>query len=207
MASDTSPAIIVKEGQAIVTEGTQVQDEQAQKAYEGVATKHDGAKESIFPPFDQSTYGAQLFWLALTFGALYLLMKKIALPRIGEILEVRRDRIEGDLAEAERLRQKTDQAISSYENELAKSKAKAHEIAEETRSSIKEELAVKRSEVEDDLTKKLSIAEARIQKTKADALLNVDEIATDTVIDLVTKLSSKVSAKAAKDAVSRIVKG
>src|SRR5690606_23669808 len=64
----------------------------------------DDHGSGVFPPFDPSTYASQLVWLAVTFGALYLLMSKIALPRIGEILEVRRDRIESDLAEADRLR-------------------------------------------------------------------------------------------------------
>ncbi len=204
MAGDTKTTVVDKDGNAIIVDGKPVSNDQA---YEASSVAHDDAQSDVFPPFDQSTYGPQLFWLALSFGVLYLLMSKVALPKIGEILEVRRDRIEGDLAEAERLRQKTDQAISSYEAELAKSKAKAHEIAEDTRTTIKDELAEKRSEVEADLTKKLSIAEARIQKTKSDALLNVDEIATDTVIELVTKLNTKVSAKLASDAVAKILKG
>ena len=203
MAGDTtSTTVIVKDGQAIVGEKPQ-----GNEAYQTSTQYDSGAKDTVFPPFDSSTFGPQLFWLALTFGILYLLMSKVALPRIGQILEVRRDRIEGDLAEAERLRQKTDQAIESYETELAKSRAKSHEIAEETRNKIKEELAAKRNEVEADLSKKLSIAETRIEQTKTDALKNVDEIATDTVVDLVTKLSAKVSVKEAKSAVSKIVKG
>ena len=43
-----------------------------------------------FPPFDAHTFASQLFWLALAFIALYLLMSRIALPRIGSILEARR---------------------------------------------------------------------------------------------------------------------
>ena len=53
-----------------------------------------------FPPFDKQTFPSQLFWLTLTFVALYLLMSRIALPRIDSILERRRARIAGDLAEA-----------------------------------------------------------------------------------------------------------
>jgi len=201
MAGATNTTIIIAESNPVVVQ-TQTDGE---TTYEASTQAHGGVKESIFPPFDSSTYGAQLFWLAITFGALYIIMSKVALPRIGEILEVRRDRIEGDLAEAERLRQKTDQAIESYEAELAQSKAKAHEIAEETRNKIKDELASKRSEVEADLAKKLTNAESRIQKTKTEALSNVGEIATDTVIDLVSKLSSKINKKAASDAVAKIV--
>jgi len=162
---------------------------------------------AIFTPFDPGTFGPQLFWLALTFGTLYLLMSRVALPRIGEILEVRRDRIEGDLAEAERLRQKTDLAIETYETELASARAKSHAIADKTRSEIKEQLDGKRRDVEADLAKQVASAEARIQKTKTEALTNVDQIAAETAVVLVSKLTSKVSIKDARSAVVAVVKG
>ena len=164
-------------------------------------------KDSVFPPFDTTTFGPQLFWLAITFGLLYIMMSKVALPRIGEILEVRRDRIEGDLAEAERLRQKTEQAIETYKTELADARAKSHGIAEETRNRIKAQMNEKKLEVEADLAKQVASAEARILKTKTDALSNVDQIATDTAMALVEKLTGKVSVKTARSAVDAVVKG
>jgi len=169
-------------------------------------TSHN-VEGAIFPPFDPGTFGPQLFWLAISFGALYLLMSKVALPRIGEILEVRRDRIEGDLAEAERLRQKTDQAIESYESELATARAKSHALADKNRNEVKEQLDKKRREVETDLARQVASAEARIQKTKTEALTNVEQIAADTAVALVGKLTGKVSIKDARLAVSAAVKG
>ena len=190
------------------SEGTTivVESEHGEETTTGTSS-HDVKDSGVFPPFDSSTFGPQLFWLALTFGALYLLMSKVALPRIGEILEVRRDRIEGDLAEADRLRKKTDQAIASYEAELAEARAKSQTIAEETRAGLKADIDAKRAEVEADLAKKVAVAESRIQKTKADALSNVDDIAADTAVALVSKLTGKVSAKEARSAVASVVKG
>ena len=159
-----------------------------------------------FPPFDSTTFASQLLWLAITFGALYLLMSRVALPRIGEILEVRRDRIESDLAEAERMRQKTDQALEDYEQALADAKSKAQGIAEETRAKVKAELGTKREKVEADLGKKVAEAEARIQGTKTEALGNVSEIAAETAQALVAQLVGKVPVKAARDAVAKVVK-
>ncbi|HUV32026.1 MAG TPA: F0F1 ATP synthase subunit B [Devosiaceae bacterium] len=169
------------------------------------AEVHGGPPE-IFPPFNVATYGSQLLWLALSFGALYLLMSRVALPRIGEILEIRRDRIEGDLAEAERLRQRTEQAIESYEQALAEARRKAHGIAEETRAGIRADLAEKRAAVEAELAGKMATAEARIQQTKTDALSNVEEIATDTATTLVSQILGRVPAKSIKDAVKAVAK-
>lgn len=186
--------------------GNVVDDHGAVDTHTGTEAAADHGSD-VFPPFDSSTFGPQLFWLAITFGTLYLLMSKIALPRIGEILEVRRDRIEGDLAEAERLRQKTDQAIESYEAELGEARAKSHAIADETRNKIKADMDDKRREVEADLAKQVASAETRILKTKTDALANVDQIAADTAVTLVSKLSGKVSIKDARSAVASVVKG
>lgn len=160
----------------------------------------------VFPPFDASTYPSQLLWLAITFAALYFIMKKVALPRIGEILEERRDRIEGDLAEAERLRQKTDQAIASYEAALAEARSNAHKIAEQARGENKAKLDAERAKVEANLSKKVAAAEERIAETKAEAMGHVDEIAAETAQAVVAQLVGKVPVKSARDAVAKVSK-
>jgi F-type H+-transporting ATPase subunit b len=175
--------------------------------HEGTEAHGGEVHSSVFPPFDPSTFGSQLLWLALAFGALYLLMSRVALPRIGEILEVRRDRIEGDLAEADRMRQKTDQAIEAYETALAEAKSKAHTIAEETRNAMKADLEAKQKAVSDDLADKMSTAEARIAEAKSAAMEHVGEIATETAQALVTPLIGKVTVTATKSAVAKVVKG
>jgi hypothetical protein len=63
-----------------------------------------------FPPFETSTFPSQLLWLAITFGLFYLFLQKVVLPRIGGILEVRRDRIAQDLDQAARMREESDAA-------------------------------------------------------------------------------------------------
>ena len=45
-------------------------------------------RRSILP-----LYPSQLLWLAITFGLFYLFLKRVVVPRIGGILEVRQDRI------------------------------------------------------------------------------------------------------------------
>ena len=160
----------------------------------------------VFPPFDASTYPSQLRWLAITFAALYFIMKRVALPRIGEILEERRDRIEGDLAEAERLRQKTDQAIASYEAALAEARSNAHKIAEKARGENKAKLDAERAKVEANLSKKVAAAEERIAETKAEAMGHVDEIAAETAQAVVAQLVGKVPVKSARDAVAKVSK-
>ena len=132
-----------------------------------------------FPPFDSTHFGSQVLWLAITFGLLYYLMSKLALPRIAGILEGRHDRIEGDWAEAKRLKEETDEAIAAYEQALGEARAKAGAIARTTRAKLDAEVEVKRQAVEAELADKLAEAEARIRDIKAEALGHVSEIATE----------------------------
>ncbi len=168
------------------------------------AATEAGAHESgVFPPFDPASFPSQLLWLAVSFGAFYLLMSKIALPRIGGILENRKAIIDADLAAADASRQKTDAAIAAYEAALADAKAKAQGIANETREAIQADLAAKRSAVEADLSAKVTAAESRIAATKSEALTHVDEIAVETAQTVVTQLVGDVSADSVRAAVAK----
>ena len=86
-----------------------------------------------FPPFDATTFASQLLWLTLTFVALYLLMARVALPRVGAIIENRRQRVAGDLADAQRFKDQSDSAIAAYEKALADARGRAQTLANEAR--------------------------------------------------------------------------
>lgn len=206
MAGNTTKIIIVAQAEDAAAPGA----EGTHEVVEGAVADGDlhAATEEhsdVFPPFDPAGFGGQLFWLALTFIFLYLVMSRLALPRIGGILETRRTRIEGDLKEAERLRVETDRALASYEAALADARGNAHTIAEETRTSIKADIDNKRRNVEADLAARVTAAEAAIQQSKVAAMGNVDAIAAETAQELVAKLSGKVTTQQARKAVAQVI--
>ena len=180
-----------------------------QETQEGTEAGHSAqAQGGTFPPFDTTTYPSQLLWFAITFGLLYYVMSRVALPRIADILETRRDRIAGDLSEAERLKRETDDAIAAYEQALAEAKNKAHGIAQTARDKAKQDIDNKRLAVEDDLAEKMAEAEARIAQVKADALGEVDEIAQETASAVITQLvGGRTTKKAISDAVAAAKSG
>lgn len=167
------------------------QAEHAQPAETHAGTEaHGGAKHGgTFPPFDSATFAGQLFWLAIFFGLLYWLMKKIAIPRVANILEGRAERIDGDLAEARRLQAESKAAIEAYEKALADARAKAQAIASETRERVAKESEENRKRIEADLNAKLEAAEAKIASTKTQALTNVRGIAVDAASAIVERLT------------------
>ncbi len=149
---------------------------------------HGEAGGSAFPPFDSATFASQLLWLAITFGLFYYIMAKVVLPRLGGILEDRRDRIAGDLAEAEQLKRDSDEAIAAYEQALAEARQNAHGIAQSTRDKLNAEVAAKREAAEAGLAEKIAEADSRIAEIKDRAIEQVGAVATETAEALVTTL-------------------
>ena len=159
------------------------------------------------PQLDFSSYAPQLVWLFITFTFLYLFLSKIALPRIGGVIEQRRDRIADDLDEAARFRAQTDDAITAYETSLAQAKAKASGIAQETRDALSAETDKERAKIEAVLTKKAEEAEVRISATKQKALGNIKEVAAETAQAIVQKLiGAKITKKTAGASVTTAMK-
>ncbi|WP_040588296.1 F0F1 ATP synthase subunit B [Allomesorhizobium alhagi] len=141
-----------------------------------------------FPPFDSSTFPSQLLWLAITFGLFYLFLKRVVLPRVGGILEVRRDRIAQDLDQAARMKSEADAAVAAYEQELAEARAKSNAIAQQARDKAKADADAERRTVEATLESKLAEAEARIASIKASAMKEVGAIAEQTAATIVQEL-------------------
>ena len=102
----------------------------------GAHTEADGGHGGAFPPFDSSTFASQLVSLAIAFVALYLIVSRIALPRVASVIDARQNVIEGDLADAQKLKDESDAALKAYENELAAARARAHAISAETREKL-----------------------------------------------------------------------
>ena len=156
-----------------------------------------------FPPFNPQYYPSQILWLAITFGLFYLFLKKVVLPRVGGILEVRRDRIAGDLDQAALMKAEADAAVAAYEQELAAARSKAGAIGQEARDSAKAEAEAQRKVIEKELESKLAESEARIASIKSAAMNEVGSIAEDTAVAIVQQL---VGGKADKAAVVAAVK-
>ena len=156
-----------------------------------------------FPPFDPTTFAPQLVWLAISFAALYLIMSRIALPRVGSVLTERRERIQRDLAEAERLKGETDAALATYEKSLADARSKAQGMAKDMRDKVAADMDRERQRVDDANASKLAETETRIADTKARALANVEQLAAETAGAIVERLiGQQVNADDIKKAVA-----
>ena len=141
-----------------------------------------------FPPFDRQNFPSQLFWLAITFIALYVLMARIALPRIESILTARRARIDDDLTQAQRFKELSDTALAAHEKALSDARSRAQALANETRASAAAEAEVRRREMDSKLSLHIAEAERTIATKRSAAMTNVRAIAGEAAGAIVERL-------------------
>ena len=150
---------------------------------EAPAEKHE------FPPFQKDTFASQLVSLLIAFVALYLIVSRIALPRVGGVIDERQNTIDGDLAAAQKLKDESDGALKTYESELAAARSRARAIGAETREKLNAASEAERKTLEERLAVKLADAEKTIASTREAAMSNVRGIATDAAAAIVQRLT------------------
>src|ERR1700757_3916390 len=172
-------------------------------------TEADGGEHNgSFPPFDPSTFPSQLVSLAIAFVALYLIVSRIALPRVGGVIDARQKAIEGDLAQAQKLKDESEAALKAYESELAAARSRAQAISTETREKLNAASEAERKTLEDQLAHKLADAEKTIAATRTGAMSNVRSIAADAAGAIVQRLTGIApDGKAVQAAVDGTLKG
>ena len=149
---------------------------------------------TAFPPFQTEYFPSQLLWLTISFVLLYVLMAKIALPRIGAIMAERSKLIGDDLAAAERLKEQSNAAHAAYEKSLAEARGRAQAMASATREKQASEAGAAQKRLEAQLHDRLTAAEQSITATRAAAMGDVRTIAADTASAIVERLIGKAPA-------------
>lgn len=166
------------------------------------------AEKREFPPFQKDTFASQMVSLLIAFVALYLIVSRIALPRVGEVIDARANTIEGDLADAQKLKDQSDAALKSYESELAAARGRAQAIGAETREKLNAASEAERKALEEKLSLKLAEAEKTIDSTRQAAMSNVRGIAADAATAIVQRLSGvQPDAQSVNSAVDASLKG
>jgi len=159
------------------------------------------------PQLDPAVFTPQVIWLAITFVVLYFLVSRLIMPRMSAVFEQREDRIEGNLARAERIREEAAQILAAYEKMIADARADAHALLLETASQIAAESARRQSEYAHKLSEQEAAAEARIRAAKTQALADLSSIAGDVAAAMAAKLTgTSVDTAQARQTVDQVMK-
>jgi F-type H+-transporting ATPase subunit b len=152
------------------------------------------------PQLDFSLYPNLIFWLVVALLALYFILSRVALPRIGNVLAERNDAIANDIEMAALLKRRAEEAEAGYNAALAQARDEAHKIAAETRAGIDKELAGLLAKADAEISVRAGESEKRIAEIRGNAARSVEEVARETAAALVEALLPGAADQAALDA-------
>jgi F-type H+-transporting ATPase subunit b len=143
------------------------------------------------PQLVVSTFPSQLLWLAITFIVLYVLMSRLALPRVGNIILARRNQIDGDLEKASAMKAEAEAVIAAYERALAAARQSAQGVLKETGDRLAAAAAERHKLLADKLAAETAVAEKRIADAKSAALNDLKSVAAEVARTAVGKLTGE----------------
>jgi len=172
----------------------------------GVA-EHSGAGNAGMPQLDFSTWANQIFWLVLALIAIYLILSRVALPRIAAVLAERQGTITNDIAAAEDLKSKAADAEAAYDKALLDARAEAQRIITEAKADMQADLDKAIAKADEQIAAQSAESEKAIAEIRAGAVESVKAVAKDTVKEIVAAMGGKADAKTITAAVTSRMKG
>jgi len=160
------------------------------------------------PQLNFEWFPNQIFWLVVTLLIIYLVLAKVALPRIADILSERANAISGDLDQAEELKAKAVEAEEAYNKALADARAEAGRIVTDAKADIQKDLnaAIERADAE--IAAKSLESEAAISEIRKGAVKAVEAVAKSTASEIIKAVMPGAGdAKAVTAAVKSQMKG
>jgi len=167
----------------------------------------EAAEKVGMPQLDFATFPNQIFWLVVALVLVYLILNRVALPRIAAVLAERQGTITNDIAAAEELKLKATEAEAAYNQALADARAEAQKIVTEAKAEIQGELNVAIAKADAEIAVKAAESEKAIAEIRAGALESVTEVARLTAGEIVAAMGGKADAKTVTAAVTAQMKG
>lgn len=164
----------------------------ATETHESVETAGHGGGGGL-PQFDLQWWPGQIAWMLIIFVVIFAFMKLIAVPRLGGAIADREDRIAGDIAQARQLKAEADAQAEAAAAERAKARAEAHRLAQDSRAKARAEVAERLSAEEAKLAESTGKAEAAIAEARDRAMANVGDIASQTALAIIEKLTGRAA--------------
>jgi len=148
------------------------------------------------PQLEISTYITQIFWLLTTFMSLWFVMDKVVIPRIAEKIEARKRKYDDFIRKAEEINQEALNTLKQYESKLAMAKSKASEQIAQNERIIKEIIAAKEDEINQQLKQKMAESEKLLSAERAEIMERIEAMSKETAYMISNKLDLTFITKA-----------
>ena len=147
----------------------------------------EGQKSAGLPQMDISTFPSQLFWLVVTFTALYLFMWKFVIPRLSTTIEERKDKISNDINDAENLNSEASKILENYDDKMNSASLESNEIVSSSKATMNEYLDKLKKDNEIKINAMITESEKKIHQQKQQSEQEIKKATIDTIKSIVSK--------------------
>ena len=143
------------------------------------------------PQFNAKSFNSQLFWLIITFSALYITITYFILPRIRENIRLRKNKIANDLERAENIK-------AEIENMISQSNIKLEEAKNQAQKMIKESMLRSNKEYDnhiDTIKKQIANMQIKAESKITEYKKSLDKDIEKSAISLTAVILSKLNYK------------
>lgn len=156
------------------------------------------------PQLDLSTFASQAFWMVLSFCLLWILLSIFVTPKIADVLEQRKRKIDDYIRKAEKLNQQAKASLAKYEQALNEAKQKAASSIAENQKESASFLAAEEKLLNERLNKQIADSEFKLATEKKETLLQIESLSQNLAFEIVQKLGfTNISKKDIIDAADR----
>lgn len=159
------------------------------------------------PQLDFSVFPSQFFWLTICFFSLLFIMSKFIIPKTGEMINLRKEKIDSELDKAAALKEQVEKGIARYEQALREANQKASVALQKTKDELNDTVNRKQSDLAARLSVEVAEGEKKIAAAKAKAMQKVEDMAAGLAVDVLNKIGlSGIKEDVAKRALNSLKK-
>jgi F-type H+-transporting ATPase subunit b len=125
------------------------------------------------------TFISQIFWLVVSFVALFFFLRQVALPKVTEVLDARRRKIEGDLEKAAALKTDAEKVLAQYQAAVAKGREEAQVLLRKVGDDAQARATAAQDALGQKLAQQIKGAEERIDAARKAALANIERVSAE----------------------------
>jgi F-type H+-transporting ATPase subunit b len=167
----------------------------ATEVHQAAAGAAAGASSGL-PQFDPTWWAGEIFWFAVIFAVVFILMARVFMPRIGGTIDEREKRITGDIRQAVALKEQAEAQAAEAEAEMAQARSRSHKLAADAKARAQAEASQRQAAEEAKLGESVAKAEAEIRAARDEALGHVREIAGETAQSILVRLTGEAASAA-----------
>ena len=140
------------------------------------------------PQLDLSKFASQAFWMVLCFSLLWIMLSIFITPKITDVLEQRKRKIDDYIRKAEKLNQQAKTSLEKYEQALNEAKIKASADIAANQKESADFLAAEEKMLNERLNKQIADSEFKLATEKKETLQQIESLSQNLAFEIVQKL-------------------